>query len=178
MRPPPTSRSNAPAILGLSLAASALMAFAPGQSHAQSSNLSINPDDGWYMPIGLTAGLVNHGGQVGHVIGGELSIVHLSAVWFGFYTDALYDTHRETTRVSFGPEFGVLFFGFDFGAIIETGGGTRFGTQSRVVLTSGILTPYFRGGLISTEDDEGLAFSEAGVLLKIPFSLDGGDPFK
>lgn len=148
---------------------------APETSHANNYDLNFGPSAGWYMPVGATVALTNHGGEAGYAVGGELSIVHFDDVWFGLYADALHDTSRETTRISVGPEFGFAFVGVDAGAIIETGDTTRFGLQGRLMFTAGYIAPYLRVGAIS-EDAGNTSFTEAGILFKLPLDIGSSNP--
>lgn len=126
----------------------------------------------WYTPVGVTVAMTDYGGQLGMAVGSELSVVYaipeLAMLWFGSYADALYDTHRSTTRLSIGPEFGVLFFGVDGGAVMEIGDTNRFGIQGRAMFTASYITFYMRAGTIS-EDASNTSFTETGIMFKLPF---------
>ncbi len=165
-------------VLALVLTFGTLAALFSNPAPASASggyDLTLEPEGLFLMP-GLTAAVSNQSDGSGAVVGGELSVVYSDFAWYGFYVDGVYDTHNKAARISFGPEVGVAFVGFDGGPIIEVGDKTRFGLQGRAVVSLGYVAPYFRAGAVS-RDNHNRAFFESGVLLKVPITLDGENPF-
>jgi len=75
------------------------------------------------------------------------------------------------TRVTFGPELGVGFLGFDAGLAIQTGGAqTYVGWVARPMLTLGFVSIFARFGGLPNEPDS-RTWAELGLLLKYPIQL-------
>lgn len=104
----------------------------------------------------------------GLLVGGELSFVHFNdGVWFGLYTDVLYDQGLSRTRFSVGPEVGLGPFGVDFGFVRELGADPRQGWRVRGVLSAVFISAYAGPGLIRAGEQK-VDFWEAGLLFKTP----------
>lgn len=130
------------------------------------------PDANIWMPVGLSTGYALHdNGPNGVLLGPELSVVHITnqAVWYGGYTDFVWDLGSDRQRLSIGPEFGYTFFGIDGGYVLEQGGKLRHGVALRPLVTIGILAVGFRG--VKIFGDGGEMLGEISVLVKLPFPV-------
>ena len=160
MPSPPKLPSTARAVLG----AAALLAGLAWSPAARA-------DEGSYRTYAVMLG-PNVGGSFhkspGLLVGGELSFVHFNdGVWFGLYSDVLYDQGLSRTRFSIGPEVGLGPFGVDFGFVRELGADPRQGWRVRGLLSAVFITAYAGPGLIRAGDQK-VDFWEAGLLFKTP----------
>ena len=134
------------------------------------------PPTGWFLPVGLNAGVAGLGStSKGAVLGAEASIVRVPkdfGGWFGAYADGGYITGRSAARFSAGPEVGRAVFGLDGGVLyVVDHGQNRVGFCLRPMLTIGFLSVYGRWDhLIS---GGGGNDGQLGVLLKYPIPVEG-----
>jgi hypothetical protein len=111
----------------------------------------------------------------GVVVGAEVSVARVwwnadddieSPNWGGGYIDLVRDTGADRTRVSFGPEIGVGFFGIDGGVVHEIDGAKRWGWAARPVITAGVATLGIRYVRFSENPDPWIV--EVSLLVKLP----------
>ena len=128
-------------------------------------------DEGSYRSYAVMLG-PNIGGSFhktpGLLVGGEVSFVHFKdGVWFGLYTDVLYDQGLQRTSLSLGPELGLGPFGVDFGYVRELGAEPMQGWRVRGLLSAVFITAYAGPGVIRGNAPK-VEFWEAGLLFKTP----------
>lgn len=132
---------------------------------------------GLWMPVGANVGAAFHAGGIGLVFGGEASVVshgYYYDLWFGGYTDFLYDDRLDRFRLSMGPEIGWKYFGVDAGylAEIDVNGNdeTHHGFTIRPMVSLGAVSLTLRyGHVFGSKQAEN--FGELGALLKLPIPL-------
>ncbi len=149
-----------------SWAALAVVASAEGASAHGFPNANI------WMPVGLSTGYSLHDdGPNGALLGPELSLVHITndAIWYGGYTDFVWDLGSDRQRFSIGPEFGWTFVGLDAGYVLEQGDRIRHGVALRPLLTIAVVSVGFRG--VKVFGDGGETLGEISVLVKLPFPV-------
>ncbi len=141
--------------------------------------MDIEDLEGWYMPVGITAGGTMHAfeDRTG-LLGVEVSVVHLQVGggwlehrWIGLYSDAYWAGDHDEIRFSIGPEMGISFIGFDLGymGVVSFDGSYTHGLTTRFLLTASIVSVYVRWNWLAHEKDSG----EIGALLKFPFRVGG-----
>ena len=126
---------------------------------------------GEYAPIGMNAGygFGRAGAKDGLLVGVEASYVRNldNLVWYGAYSDGVYDRSAAEARLSLGPEFGWMFLGIDGGYLVAIGKErVEHGFTVRPMLTTGVVTLYARGGVLLTGAED--RFAEVGALVKWP----------
>lgn len=149
----------------------------PHVAFAQDDNLLPEPESpGWFLPLGVNLGVGLDEGDVGFLLGGELSAVYLeSTTWFGFYGDTLYDFGSSSIRSSVGIEGGWFVVGVEAGYVlqIDDAGNVLHGLRLSGLLTSGLISGYLRWERMIRDEsqlDRPNIF-ELGVLLKWPIRL-------
>lgn len=142
---------------------------------ADASDEVQEPPRGWYLLVGGPIAFTNTTAAPALVaVGAEASLACWACTgaptWAGGYADIVHDFGAEQTRISVGPELGLLIFGIDGGllAAVERDA-TSLGLVGRITLSAAILHLYFRGG--GTFGDHGFGYIEAGLLWKAPFLL-------
>lgn len=138
--------------------------------------------DTWqiWAPVGGTLGASFNPKKLdnGVVLGGEGSIafVNHDFLWAGGYVDAVHDFGANATRITIGPELGLLIFGVDGGLVLSTRDGVHAGMCGRLLMTVGALAAYARVGTVFSSPQEG-TYGELGILVKIPIPIEtGGGP--
>jgi hypothetical protein len=165
-----------PKWIAATLAAAQIFTTSPPASAGEDYYKGLPPSAaGWYLPMGVTGGVVVHGhGPAGALLGAEVSVVHLSdekLIWLGGYVDGVYDTARSVGRFSVGPELGWTFFGIDGGLLAQVGGArVDPGVVVRPVVTIGWLGLYARYGHVFSGDALE-DFGDVGLLLKYPLEV-------
>ncbi|MFI5299866.1 MAG: hypothetical protein ACHREM_17400 [Polyangiales bacterium] len=134
------------------------------------------PPTGWFLPVGLNAGVAGLGSNAtGALLGGELSVAHVPkdfGWWFGAYADGGYITGSGVTRFSTGPEVGLSIFGLDGGFVYMADHGQgHVGFCLRPMLTVGFVSVYGRWDHLLSGG--GVNDGQLGVLLKFPIALEG-----
>ena len=133
------------------------------------------PATGWYLPVGINAGVAGIGSHdVGAILGGEASVARLTGhtQWFGVYADGGYMTNGRALRFSGGPEAGLGFIGIDGGFLdVVESGHNLVGFTVRPLLTIGFLAVYGRWD--HTFSSGGQDTGQIGVLVKWPIPLEG-----
>ncbi len=148
------------ALIAAGLLAAGLVASSPARAEEgsyRSYNLMLGPNvgGGFHKASGL-------------LLGGELSFVHFDdGIWFGLYTDVLYDQGMQRTRFSIGPEVGLGPFGVDFGYVSELGADPQQGWRVRGLLSAVFITAYAGPGRLHN-GSQPVDFWEAGLLFKVP----------
>jgi hypothetical protein len=136
--------------------------------------------DSWFLPFGLSTAYALHKYSSNGFAGGlELSVVHNDDFfWQGAYADVVRDFENEHTRLSLGPEIGVMVLGIDGGYLLDTGKGTtRHGFCVRPMFSLGIMMLYGRVDQLLGAEHE--TIGEIGLLFKYPVLLhEGEDPYR
>jgi hypothetical protein len=131
---------------------------------------------GWYLPVGIDAGVAFLRGSAGAILGVEASVVHIDRrnAWLGAYAEAAYLTNEGATRFSIGPEVGFLILGLDGGFLdVVDHGNSLVGFTLRPMLTFGVLAVYGRWD--HTFSNGGEDGGQIGILVKVPVPLSGGN---
>lgn len=161
-----TPRRARMVVLGLALLGGCLAA-APAVAQPTEPGIAI--------PFGLNIGAgFDPDGRPGFLLGGEVSVAFFDQSpgevwwWYGAYVDAVYDFGADAVRASIGPEAGFMLVGVDGGLVVQRRAGrSALGVNGRLMLSLAVVHVYVRAGAIGEVSDG--AFSEVGVLLKLPW---------
>lgn len=133
---------------------------------------------GWTLLAGPTVGLCVSGTScidgVSGFLGAELSISRvMEGVWYGLFTDSVWDFGTDAIWIHAGPEFGYGPIGIDGGVSVALLDEVQYGLNVRGILTAGILGFYVRYTLLPGLDDEHGVL--AGMMVKLPIWASAGE---